>query len=491
MTKRVLIASIMHETNTFSRMATDLDAFNRRYDHRGEAVPKAFRGTRTEMGAFLDAAESCGWRLSHPVAAAATPSGTVTAEAWAELSGAVLAALEPPPDGILLALHGAMVSETADDAEGDLLARIREKVGPRVPIAVTLDLHANVSERMAEHANVITAYRTYPHVDMYECGRQAADLLARAMAGEIRPRTAVARRATLDGLDHGRTTSPGPMRDMLARAAALEKAPGIFVVSVHAGFGWANIREAGPSISVSGERDAAELRAIADGLMEEVWQRRRETTLKLLTLPEAMAAALAPDHSGKPLVLADLTDNPGGGGYGDATNLLRAMVEAGIANAAFAPISDGAAVRQCQAAGKGSTLTLAVGGKIDPRFGAPLELTGTVERLGDGDFVCDGPMWKGLKMSMGPSAVLRSGGIDIVLATNRFQITDLEHFLSLGIEPRQKSVLALKSAQHFRAAYAPIARDILTVDSGALTTPDYRRFTYRKLRRPIWPLDEP
>ncbi|MFI4986200.1 MAG: M81 family metallopeptidase [Alphaproteobacteria bacterium] len=489
MTHRVLIASIMHETNTFSRLVTDLDDFARRYDHRSDAIPEAFRNTRSEMGAFLDAAEAFGWRLVHPVAAAATPSGIVTAEAWAALSGALLAALDPPPDGVLLALHGAMVSETADDAEGDLLARIRDRVGAHVPIAVTLDLHANVTDRMAELATIITAYRTYPHIDMYERGRQAADLLARAMAGEIRPQSVVARRPTLDGVDHGRTTSAGPMRDVLARAAAIEKEPGVLVVSVHAGFAWADIHDAGPSVSVSGERPAAELRAIADALMEEVWQRRAETTLTFRSVAEAMAAARAADGSGKPLVLADFTDNPGGGGYGDATNLPRGMIEAGIADAAFAPISDGAAVSRCQAAGEGATVTLAIGGKIDPSFGAPLEVTGTVRRLGNGDFVCDGPMWKGLKMSMGPSAVLRVGGIDIVLATNRFQITDLQHFLSLGIDPRQKSVVALKSAQHFRAAYEPIARQVLIVDAGALTTPDYRRFTYRKLRRPIWPLD--
>ena len=490
MSKRVLIASIMHETNTFSRLATDLEAFRRRYDHRGEAIPAAFRNTSSEIGAFLDAALTRGWELVHPVAAAATPSGLVSAEAWDELSGLVLAALDRPLDGILLALHGAMVTETADDAEGDLLARIRGKLGPDVPIAVTLDLHANVTERMAEHANVITAYRSYPHVDMYERGAQAAALLARMMEGEIRPQSVVARRPTLDGLDHGRTTSPGPMRDVLARAALLEKEPGIQVVSVHAGFGWADIREAGPSISVSGERPAAELRALAESLMDEVWRRRDETTLKLLPIADAMAQAKAPDPSGKPLVLADFTDNPGGGGYGDATNLLRGMIEAGLENAAFAPISDPAAVQECQAAGAGAQLSLALGGKIDASFGAPLTLRVTVRHLGSGDFVCDGPMWKGLKMSMGPTAVLRVGGIDIVVASNRFQITDLQQFLSLGIDPRLKSVVALKSAQHFRAAYEPIARAVLTVDSGALTTPDYRRFAYRKLRRPIWPLDE-
>jgi microcystin degradation protein MlrC len=490
MPHRVLAASIMHETNTFSRLPTDLDAFRRRYDHRGDAVPAAFRGTRSEMGAFLDAADAHGWRLSHPVAAAATPSGRVTTEAWAELSGAVLAALDDKPDGILLALHGAMVTETADDAEGDLLARIRARVGDEVPIAITLDLHANVTDRMAEHANIIIAYRTYPHVDQYERGRQAADLLARTMAGEIKPRSVVARRPTLDGVDHGRTTVPGgPMLEILRRAEIFEKESDVRVVSVHAGFGWADIAEAGPSVSVSGDADPARLRAIAEGLMDEVWRTRETSTLELLSVPEAMAAAKRPGATGKPLVLADFTDNPGGGGYGDATGLLRGMIEANLENAAFAPITDPDAVRRCQSAGEGATVTFAFGGKIDPAFGAPLEVTGRVRYLGNGDFVCDGPMWTGLRMSMGPCAVLRVGGVDVLLATNRFQITDLQHFLSVGIDPREKSVIGLKSAQHFRAAFQPIAREVLVVDAGGLTTPDYRRFSYQKLRRPIWPLD--
>src|SRR5579883_2858153 len=244
-----------------------------------------------------------------------------------------------------------------------------------------------------------------------------------------------------------------------------------------------------PSVAVTGDGESPRWRAIAESLMDEVWRRRAETTLKLLSVEDAMAIARRPDGTGKPLVIADFTDNPGGGGYGDATNLLRGMLDAGVENAAFAPISDPEAVGRCRAAGEGATLSLAIGGKIDPAFGAPLTVTGTVQHLGDGAFVADGPMWKGLRMTMGPSAVLRVGGVEIVLASNRFQITDLQHFLSLGIDPRQKSVVALKSAQHFRAAYQPIAREVLTVDAGALTTPDYRRFSYRKLRRPIWPLD--
>ncbi len=489
MSKRVLMAQVMHETNTFSRLPTDLDAFRARYLHLGDEVVKAFRGTKSETAAFLDAAEEKGWTAVHPVAAAATPSGIVTREAWEFLAGEVVKAARPRPDGILLALHGAMVTETADDAEGDLLARLRAVVGPDVPIMVTLDLHANITDRMAELASALIPYRTYPHVDQYERGRQAADLLDRAMKGEIRPVTVVARRPTIDGMDHGRTTSPGPMRDLLERAGRFESEFGILVVGLNAGFGWADIAEAGPSVTVTANGGSNRARQIAEELMDEVWERRAESTSRFLTVDQAMARLKAEPPADKPWVLADVTDNPGGGGYGDATRLLEGMIAADLQDACFCPITDPEAVAACKAAGLGATLTLPIGGKIDPAFGAPITVTGTVQYLGNGDFTFDGPMWAGLKNSMGDVAVLKVGGIEIVLASNRFQVTDHQHFLSVGIDPKAKAVIGLKSSQHFRAAYQPIAREVLTVNSEALTNPDYTLFRYRKLRRPIWPLN--
>jgi microcystin degradation protein MlrC len=294
----------------------------------------------------------------------------------------------------------------------------------------------------------------------------------------------------LYGLDAGRTTSPGPMTEMLERAARLESEPGVLVVSVHAGFGWSDIPDAGPSNTVTGDGQDAKYREIAEGLMDEAWRTRQQGSTTFYSVAEAMEVAETPDRSGKPLVLADFTDNPGGGGYGDATNLLAGMLSAQLANAAFAPISDPAAVRECMAAGTGARLSLEIGGRIDPAFGPPLRVVGTVRHLGDGAYVCDGPMWQGLKMSMGDCAVLRVAGIDILLASNRFQITDLQQFLSVGIDPRKKAVIGLKSSQHFRAAFQPIARKVLIVDAGALTSPDFTRFSYTKLRRPIWPLDD-
>ncbi|MFW5679611.1 MAG: M81 family metallopeptidase [Pseudomonadota bacterium] len=487
--KRVLVAQIMHETNTFSRLPTDEEAYRRRYlVPAGEMIAR-FRGTETELGGFVDAAERHGWDLVPAIAANATPSGKVTAACWAMLQDAVLQAADNGPiDGVCLAMHGAMVTETEDDAEGALLARLREKLGPDVPIALTLDLHANVSEAMAEHASFVVSYRTYPHIDQRARANQAADLVEEVMQGRRRSICTVGRAATLDGWNHGRTQE-GPFVEALARADAFEREPGIHVVSLQAGFGWSDVPFAGPSVIVSHDPAAkGRAEAIITDLLDHLWRTREQNTVPHLPLEAAMAEARVVGEA--PLVIADATDNPGAGGYADATNLLKAMLEAGVQNAAFATIVDPAAVAVGERAGVGATLEVDLGGHVDPAYGAPLRCRGVVRHLSDGSFVNQGPMWQGVTLSMGPTMVLGLKGVDVVVSTNRLQTTDLQAFRSQGIEPTTKNVLAVKSSHHFRAAYQPIARKVLVVDSGGLCSHDYRRFPFTKLRRPIWPLDD-
>lgn len=494
MSKRVLIAQIMHETNTFSRLATGEDAYRRRYLVTGPAMAEQFRGTRTEIGGFLEAADKFGWELVHAIAANATPSGKVTAECWALLKGAVLDALdkEGPVDGICLALHGAMVTETEDDAEGALLTAIRRKIGRKVPIAITLDLHANVSDEMAEQANAIIAYRTYPHIDLYERAVQAADLVNEGMMGRRELVCSVARPPSIDGCDHGRTSAGiGPMVDLLAKAAEFEKETGIHAISIHAGFQWSDIVPAGPSVAVTYcPAVSARAQTILETLVRDIWDTRDQNTVHYLPLDEAVAAAKkGRDGTDRPLVIADATDNPGGGGYGDTTNLLRALLDAGIKNACFCPIVDPAAVEAGGAVGVGGVLEVQLGGHIDPAFGAPIACKGVVRSLTDGVFVHDGPMWKGVTMNMGPTMVLDIDGIEVVVTSNRQQTTDRQAFLTNGIDPTTKDVIVVKSAHHFRAAFEPIAREVIVTDSGSLCSHNWSAFDFKKLRRPVWPLD--
>jgi microcystin degradation protein MlrC len=495
---RVLIAQFMHETNTFSKLPTTLDDYRRRWLIEGEAMVPRFTGTRNEIGGYIDAAARYGWQPVWLGAANATPSGKLTRECWETIRDMIVngARKAGKVDGVCLSLHGAMVTETEDDAEGALLELLRGVVGPDVPMAATLDLHANCTVRMASNANALVSYRTYPHIDGYERAVQAAALVQEAMAGKKKPRCLLVQPAMLEGAEHGRTTQPGLMLDLLARADAFEKEPGINVVSIQAGFTWADIPYTGPSVAVSHEPGAEpRARAIARALIEEMWRRREEGAASYYRpIADGIAAAKAQSTgagAGKkgPLVIADGTDNPGGGGYNDTTPVLQALLDAGIENVGFGTIYDPGTVQQAMKAGVGAEIEVSLGGHTDSAMGAPVRARALVRMLSDGTFKNDGPMNAGVETSMGPTAVLRIGGIDVVTISSRIQTIDLQVFLSQGIDPLAKDVLVVKSVQHFRAAYGPIAREIVLVDSGGICSPDIARLNFTRLRRPIWPFD--
>jgi microcystin degradation protein MlrC len=492
MAYRVLVAQFMHETNTFSKLKTTLDDYRRRWLIDGEAMVGRFRGTRNEVGGYIDAAAQYGWEPVYAVAANATPSGTLTKETWETIRDRIVDTAKGAGklDAVCLSLHGAMVTETEDDAEGALLEALRGVIGPDVPMVATLDLHANATVRMAGNANALVSFRTYPHIDGYDRAVQAAALVHEVLEGRKKPRCLLSQPAMLEGADHGRTTQPGVMRDLLARADEHEKEPGINVVSIQVGFTWSDIPYTGPSIAVSYEPPAeARARAIARAMIDEIWRRRDESSSDYRPIADGIAAARAKSDVQGPLVLADGTDNPGGGGYNDTTPVLQALIDAGIQNAAVGTIYDPGTVQQAMKAGVGAEIDVELGGHTDESMGKPVKAKAVVRMLSDGVFRNDGPMNAGVESNMGPTAVLRIGGIDVVTISNRIQTTDLQVFLSQGIDPRAKDVLVVKSVQHFRAAYGPIAREVIVVDSGGICSPDITRLKFKKLRRPIWPLD--
>lgn len=495
--KRVLTGRFMHETNTFSVQKTDMALWRRRDFHRDNEIPVAFRGTRSALGATFEAADKYGWTLVHPVSANANPSGIVSDDAFNEIGGLILAAAEHqgPIDGVLLHLHGAMVVDSYEDGEGELLARLRRRLGPDVPVVATLDLHANVTQQMADNASALIAFRTYPHVDQYERAWQGADLLERAMRGEVRPKTVIARRPMIYGLDRGRHQA-GPMAELIARGEALEAAGEALVVSICAGFSRANIRDVGPSVTVTVDSSIGgnlpRSQAIAEEFMDHAWATRDYESFTLLSVADAVARAKAGKPGDQPLVVADYTDNPGGGGYGDATAFLKGLIEAGVERVAFHAICDPEAALAGMRAGIGPA-TLTLGGKTDPAMGGgPLTLAGDITHLSNGRFIAYGPMGGGLERDYGPSLVFRVGGIggiDIIVITNNGQAVDVAQFTSLGLDPTRYTTVAVKSMQHFRAAFEPIAREIILVDTGALCSEIYTPELFDKVRRPVWPLD--
>lgn len=488
----VLTAELYHETNTFNRNLTEYHSFMDRFGFFGADAIRERGEANTELAGFLETGRQHGWEIVHVLSASAEPAGVVTRDAFDRLVGQIVAAAEANKsrlNGILLGLHGAMVTAFNEDGEGEILERLRQVVGPDMPIAITLDLHANVTPKMCLLANIIVSYKTYPHIDMRARAKQAGEILQRTMKGEIRPRTLRVHRPMLDEANGGRTDI-GPMIDRIAKAVAYEKQPGVFAVSINAGFGNADIHDVGPTVLVTYEGNEAKHRAFAEGIAEDMWEKRLDVLNNYMPVEEAAAIAKAYQRSKGPIIVADYADNPGGGGYGDSTNLLAAFLAAGIKDAAFGPIVDPETAQQLHKHKVGDKVALQLGGKTDPRFGgAPLAVTAELKLISDGSYTGDGPMVGGLRLSFGPSAVISLGGIEVLVTTEPAQMLDLQQFRAFGIDPAAKTVVGLKSMQHFRAAFEPIAGKVIVCDSGALCTTHLDRLPYRNVPRPIYPLD--
>jgi microcystin degradation protein MlrC len=314
--------------------------------------------------------------------------------------------------------------------------------------------------------------------------------LHKTMDGEIKPRTIRVSRPMLEEVNGGRTDL-GPMIERNLKARAYEKQADVFDVSINAGFASADVENVGPTVLVTGQGDFAAHTTFAETIADDIWSKRHEVLNEFLTVEEAAAIAATHDPDEGPLVIADYADNPGAGGYGDSTELLSALLGAGVRNTCFGPMVDGEVAKQLHSAVVGEKIHVTLGGKIDPNFGgAPLELEVELVLISDGHFIGDGPMRCGLHGSFGPSAIARVDGIDVLVTTLARQMLDLHQFRAFGIDPESKHVVALKSMQHFRAAFEPIAGRVIVCDSGALCTPSYHRLPYRNVRRPIFPLDK-
>ena len=486
---RVLSAEIAHETNTFNVRPTTLQSFEDRYLLDGEQAVVARGDNNTELAGLLDAGRDHDWDISHVISAAAGPGGVVTRHAFETLTAPLIAAAAGNWDGVFLMLHGAMVTDFSDDGEGEILHRLRAVIGPDVPIAVTLDPHANVTTTMCCLAQILVSYTTYPHVDIRATGRRAAELLQRTMTGDIQPRTLREHRPMLEEANGGRTDL-GPMIERHALARAYETRKGVYAISINGAFPCADIAEVGPTVLITCDGDTAAHRKTAETLADDIWDRRHEALNSYLSTAEAAEAAMNWNGDAGPLVIADYADNPGSGAYGDATNLLAALIGAEVDNACFGPLVDPVAAAFLNDQTVGAEVTLSIGGAMAPEFGGgPLSVTGKVKWIGDGRVVGSGPILGGLERSFGITAVLDVAGIEILIVSVAHQMLDLKQFETFGIDPAKKSVVALKSMQHFRAAFTSIAGRIIVCDSGALCTLNYASLGYKNVPRPMFPLD--
>jgi microcystin degradation protein MlrC len=489
---RIAIGGIVHETHVFAEPQTTLADFREQALHSGAAILQAMAGTRSGIGGMIEGAGSYDWTLIPTLYGAALPGGVVAEDAYQIMLRGLLDGLAAamPLDGVLLTLHGAMVTEAQLDAESDLLERVRAVVGA-TPIVVELDMHGNISPRTVDLADVLVAFDTNPHVDPHARGVEAAGIMERIVRGAIRPTAAFAQPPLLLA-PQATGTADLPLRAVHQRAAEIEAQQAVVCVCVMGGFAYADMPYTGPSVIVTTDDDPGLAQRYADELCAIMMQHRHAALPQFLPPGAAVARALA--LPGGPIILVDSADNIGGGTPGDGTDALRAMLAAGVQEGAVV-LADHEAVAACWDAGVGATLRLSVGGKSDRWHGQPVAVTGVVRALSDGVFECEladnhFASFYGNTIRMGRTAWLHVGGVNIVLTERKTPPFDLAQLRGVGVIPEQQKLIAVKSAVAYRAAYLPIAAGVVEMDTAGLCSANLSRFPYRRLRRPIFPLDD-
>src|SRR5215218_6117048 len=479
---RIAVGGFQHETNSFVSPDTDYAYFTSHRDRpplvRGAEVVRALSNTSFALSGFLDAIGD-----RHEIAPLLWTSGgaggTVTADAFERIAGELARRLSEamPVDGVYLDLHGAMVTRPFEDGEGELLRRVRAAVGRRVPIAISLDYHANVTPEMVEHADSIVAYRTYPHVDRAETGAFAAKALS-LLLERGRPAGRALRKLPFLIPLNDQCTLVEPSRSVVARTAVAEG--DLVDLSYLAGFPPSDLHWCGPAV-------------VAHAFDQESAAREAEFAVPMMATEDGVRAAMALARSAsRPVVLADTQDNPGCGATADTTGVLKTLVALGAEGAVIGYLCDAEAAKAAHAAGEGAEVALALGGRSGPEGVTPFEGRFTVERLGDGKMRTTGAVSGGRDIDLGPMALLRIGGTSIAVTSKRMQALDQAPFRHLGVEPKEQKILVLKSTCHFRAEFEPIAEKVIVVIAPGGYMADPARYPYRRLRpgirlRPLGP----
>ncbi|MCP4616654.1 MAG: M81 family metallopeptidase [Bradyrhizobium sp.] len=483
---RIAIGGFLHETNTFAPTKATYDAFVHGGGWPrmvlGADVLKTLRRINVGLAGFIEAAEGERWDLVPTIFTAATPCAHVTEDAYERIARVLVdgIAAAGPIDGVYLDLHGAMVSEHLDDGEGEILARVRKVIGNDLPLVVSLDLHANVTPDMVEHADALIAYRTYPHVDMADTGRACARHLKLVLDTRQRFAKAFRQLPFLIPISW-QCTKDQPSKSIYEKLAALESAA-VPTLSFAPGFPAADFEHCAPSVFAYG-RTQAEADAAADAVARLVESHEDDFDGKIYSPDEGVRHAMELARTAtKPIVIADTQDNPGAGGDSDTTGMLRALVRNKAERAATGVIFDPQSARTAHEAGEGAAVTLALGGKSGIPGDAPYKETFIVEKLSDGNFIAPGPYFGGRAMEMGPSACLRIGGVRAVVASNKAQLADQAMYRYVGIEPTEQAILVNKSSVHFRADFEPIAEKLLICAAPGAMPADTADLPWTRLR---------
>ncbi len=486
---RLAALGLHHETNTFAAGRTGYERFARSELVRGGKVEARHATSHSTMAGFLKAREDLGVEVVPLLFANTNPSGTITRLAFELIVGEMVGLLRErgPWDGVVLAQHGAAVAEGFEDADGELLTRVRRAVGPEVPVGVVLDLHGNVSQRMVDAVDVTVAYRTNPHVDARERGLECARLVVRAARGEMRPVQALETPPVVINILR-QATGDEPLRSLMADLDEARGRPGVLSASLLQGYPYADVAEMGMSVVVVHDGDASKAREAARWMARRVWERREEFVGTGVAPEQALKSAAAAARG--PVVLMDVGDNIGGGSPGDSTVLLEAAQRLGVRDY-LQTLRDRDAVAACMVAGPGADITLDVGAKTDDRHGRAVRVRGRVRLLGDGRFEEPTPVHGGYRFfDAGATAVLETtDGHTLVLTTDLVANTSLQQHHSIGVFPERYQVVVAKGVNAPRAAYAPIAADIILVDTPGVTAAGLSQLPYANRRRPLYPFE--
>lgn len=483
---KFLIGGIAHETNTFSNVKTDVTSFKQWEWAKGKDVLKN-RGVRNYIGGMIDRASALNINIEPLFSAFATPSGIITKETHDLLLEQLIERIKRSKDydAIVLSLHGAGVSERTEDLEGAILQKVRDVVGFDVPIVVTLDLHANMTQTMVDLADVILGNHLYPHTDSYDIGQEAIEVAKKIVEGTLKPTMHL---EFLPLAIPTSTTDLHPAKSVNEWCFDAEKCDDVVDCTFYHGFPYTNISRFGVAVVTTTNHDMKLAKDIAKAVGQSIWQKRKRFLVKYPSPEEGIQQALA--HEGQPVVINETSDNPGAGTPGDGTYLLKALVEANIKGACFAFIYDPEVVQQAIEAGVGQTVDIEVGGKTDNLHGSPLVVKAYVKTITDGTFIKSTPMGRGQTVNLGPSVRLHCNGVDFIVCSNRSQVFDEEIFKLHGLDVTKYKIVGLKSSQHFRAGFAPLSSTIITVDSPGLSTLDFTSFDYTNLREKLYPFHD-
>ncbi|MCP4767872.1 MAG: M81 family metallopeptidase [Gammaproteobacteria bacterium] len=490
---KIVVALMQHETNTFSPLPTTLQSFASGVGllepPAGEQAIDVYGKADFAFSAMIDVARESGAEICVPIAAYAEPSGKVADAAFEFIADKICAAVAEGCDALLLDLHGAMVTESHDDGEGELLRRIR-KIAPELPIAVALDFHTNLTADMVDNCSVIDGYRTYPHIDMYATGERAANSLFNIMHNKLATRM---RWRSLPMMTHMIKQTPAlqPMKDIMDRAIAAVDSGALMNASIFGGFPLADIPQVSLSVLTLEQSGQTTADQLIDDLCAMAWERRADFIFEA----EALSASIERVKSLNefPIVVADHGDNSGAGGSSDDLTVLEEMLNHGLTDIITGPIWDPQAVAQMIATGEGAEVALSIGGKTDVvainQVGHGMLCRGRVSKITNGRFTLVGPMQTGLVVNIGRSVVLDIGAAKMLVSEERWEPYDPGCFTHAGLHPEEFRYILIKSRQHFRAAYEPIAEHVVLAAGPGVCSSDYAQFPFARLTRPIYPLD--